>query len=625
MGNEYAPDRLPLATTLAAIAAAGVGGGLATFLVWFALRHTNLPAFTSSNLTTAVATAGTVIVCLAAAAAVWCWFHGPTKLRPLVYLVCYLAPAGIVCTTTAVPLSTSKLWLDGITGDQEFRTQFLTRLTDSWHISDMNYIDMPSYYPGSWFWLGGRFANILGLPGWEVFQPWALVSIAGAVSVLTPVWQRLIGSLPVATAITLVTTCVVLVISAAEPYAAIIAAGSSAAMVLAGRALRGHLWSLIGIIVFLGISATMYTLYTSVLAGTLILGSAIVAALVEQSIKPLLRMILIGICSGLIALTVWGPYLWAVLSGHPRSGATSQHYLPYSGAQVPLPMFSFTVIGLLCLVGLIYMMLNILEPDIMSLGITVIVTYGWIIASMVASLGGTTLLGFRLDAVLTVCLATLGVLGLAQAHLSYLPTKPRITAAVAIVIALAGIYYAQEIPARNTNAIDRAHTDTDGEGRRADRFAPGSATFYEAIDAELRTHTTSPADTVVLTDERTFLAYYPYRGFQAMTSHYANPLGQFDLRNTLIEHWANASWNELKDPDAFKDALDASPWAPPQAFIFRGNADDMDTGWTYDLAEDIYPNNPNVRFRGIFFNPAVFSAPYWDVAQVGPFVVVTLD
>lgn len=625
MDNEYAPDRLPLARTLAAMAAAGVGGGLATFIVWFALKHTTLPAFTSSNLTTAVATAGTVILCLLVAVAVWCWFHGPKQLRPLVYLVTYLAPAGLVCTTTAVPLSSTKLWLDGMTGDQEFRTQFLTHLTDSWRISDMNYIDMPSYYPAGWFWFGGRLANILGLDGWEVFQPWALVSIAMAVSLLTPVWQRLTGSLPVATGISMVTTCVVLVISAAEPYAAIIAAGSSAAMVLAGRALRGDRWALAGITLFLGISATMYTLYTAVLAGTLIVGSAVVAALVERTIKPFLRMIIIGIGSCIIALTAWGPYLMDLLSGRPRSGATSQHYLPYAGSQVPLPMFSLSLIGILCMVGLIYMVLNILEPDVMSLGVTVIVTYGWIIASMVASLGGTTLLGFRLDTVITVCLCTLGVLGLAQLHLTYLPAKPRLTAAVAIVIALAGVYYAQGIPARNTNAIDRAHTDTDGDGRRADRFAPGSVTFYEAIDAELRTHITSPADTVVLTDERSFLAFYPYRGFQAMTSHYANPLGQFDLRNTLIEHWATSSWNELKDPDQFKASLEASPWSPPQAFIFRGDADDMETGWKYDVAEDIYPNNPNVRFRGIFFNPAVFSAPYWDVAQVGPFVVVTLN
>ena len=45
----------------------------------------------------------------------------------------------------------------------------------------------------------------------------------------------------------------------------------------------------------------------------------------------------------------------------------------------------------------------------------------------------------------------------------------------------------------------------------------------------------------------------------------------------------------------------------------------------YDIAEDIYPNNPNVRFRGVWFNPAVFlnNPEHWNVTQVGPFVVVT--
>ncbi|EPD68048.1 hypothetical protein HMPREF1219_02472 [Corynebacterium pyruviciproducens ATCC BAA-1742] len=625
MGSEYAPDRLSIGATLAAMAASALGGGAATLLVWFILSGTNLPAFANSNLTTAVATAGTVVICVVVAVGCWLWLHGPKQLKPLVYLACYLAPAGIVCTTTAIPLSTTRLWLDGMTGDQEFRTQFLTRLTDSWHLSDMNYIDMPSFYPSGWFWLGGRMANLLGLPGWEAFQPWALVSIAAAVSLLTPVWQRIVGSVPVATGIALVTTCIVLVVSAAEPYAAIVAAGSSAAMVLAGRALRGAPWALAGVTIYLGISASMYTLYTSVLAGTLIVAAALVSALVTRSFSPLIRMIIIGVGSSLIALTVWFPYLKAVLTGQPRSGATSLHYLPYSGAQVPLPMFSFSLIGLLCMIGIVYMVLNVLDTDVMSLTITVIVTYCWIVASMVASLAGTTLLGFRLDAVIAICLSTAGVLGLAQLHLTYLPTRPRVTAAVAVVIALAGIYYAQGIPARNQTAIDRAHSDTDGYGERADRFAPGSATFYEALNDQLRTRIDSPADAVVLTDERSFLAVYPYRGFQAMTSHYANPLGQFDLRNTLIEHWADSSWNELSDPAAFKDTLAGSPWEPPQAFIFRGDADDMETGWKYDLAEDIYPNDPNVRFRGIFFNPAVFSAPYWDVAQVGPFVVVTLN
>ena len=66
--------------------------------------------------------------------------------------------------------------------------------------------------------------------------------------------------------------------------------------------------------------------------------------------------------------------------------------------------------------------------------------------------------------------------------------------------------------------------------------------------------------------------------------------------------------------------MDDSPWRAPDVFIFRG---DQDKGYKYDVAEDIYPNNPNVRFRGVYFNPEVFST--WDVTQVGPFIVVTRE
>ena len=50
--------------------------------------------------------------------------------------------------------------------------------------------------------------------------------------------------------------------------------------------------------------------------------------------------------------------------------------------------------------------------------------------------------------------------------------------------------------------------------------------------------------------------------------------------------------------------------------------EDTEAGWKYDLAEDLYPNNPNVRFRGVFFNPEVFGEN-WEIAQIGPFVVVS--
>ncbi len=80
--------------------------------------------------------------------------------------------------TLAMPLAATKLYLLGISVDQQFRTEYLTRLTDSAALQDMTYADLPPFYPAGWFWIGGRVANLIGMHGWEAFKPWAIVSIA---------------------------------------------------------------------------------------------------------------------------------------------------------------------------------------------------------------------------------------------------------------------------------------------------------------------------------------------------------------------------------------------------------------------------------------------------------------
>ena len=119
-----------------------------------------------------------------------------------------------------------------------------------------------------------------------------------------------------------------------------------------------------------------------------------------------------------------------------------------------------------------------------------------------------------------------------------------------------------------------AYTDTDGNGQRADRRPPGAEQYYAEIDAQH--HARPPADraneTVVMTADYSFLAFYPYYGFQGLTSHYANPLAQFKERSAAIEGWAT-----LTKPDQFIDALDALPWAPPTVFLMRHGANDTYT------------------------------------------------
>ncbi|MDO4909749.1 MAG: galactan 5-O-arabinofuranosyltransferase [Corynebacterium sp.] len=650
VGIEYTKDRLGTWATLVSILCAFFGGGIFMLICWKVLKHTHLPAFGASMVSRALATAGTVLVLVVVAALVMLWLNASDQhrsrrlLRPITYVVTYLSPAALVMTSTAIPLAATKLYLDGITVDQGFRTQFLTRLTDTTHLVDMNYIDMPSYYPGLWFWLGGRFAHLMHLSGWEAFQPWALITIAAVTSALVPIWQRLTGSLPVGVAIALVTTCIGLTVAAEEPYALLIALLMPAATVILTRGLRGDWLAIIAIGLYAGLSASTYTLYTVVLTLSFGVIALVVVVVKEHSLKPLLNIIWMAIIAAIIALPVWWGYFHAVLTGGVRPNATAGHYLPAQATQLPLPMLSWSIVGILCLIGTVVLIIRFNDKELRSMALSVIVFYCWIVASQIATLGGTTLLGFRVDTLIIFQLATAGVIGIAEIRTvglyRFYPeafnarTRQIVTFTLVTVLSFAGLSYAQSIPDRNHNSIDLAYTDTDGNGDRADLYPADSGQYYSQIDEYIRSFGYVPDQTVVLTDENNFMSYYPYFGFQAFTSHYANPLGEFSARNQTIESWATSSWVEINTPEKFQQELENSKWRSPDVFILRGNLNDFEgtnqsdhgasSGWRYDLSEDIYPNNPNVRFRGIFFNPAVFATG-WHTQQIGPFVVIVAE
>lgn len=183
------------------------------------------------------------------------------------------------------------------------------------------------------------------------------------------------------------------------------------------------------------------------------------------------------------------------------------------------------------------------------------------------------------------------------------------------MIGLAGaMAFSQDIPDTLGPDITVAYTDTDGAGQRGDRRPPGAEQYYAEIDAAITEQTGRPRDeTVVLTADYSFLSFYPYFGFQGLTSHYANPLAQFEARSAEIESWA-----DLDTSAEFTAALDALPWQPPTVFLMRGGAAST---YTLRLAEDVYPNQPNVRRYTVELDAALFDSPEFDVQTIGPFVL----
>lgn len=656
--TDYTPDQLSKRQFWVALSVTAFLAALGSVAAWLLLSTMTLPAYSTSNVLRGLSTATSALIIAGMLGLLLWWvfdqYLGKTRPRwrsLFIRYYCYVAPALLVIVNLALPLAATKLYLGGISVDQEFRTQYLTRLTDSMQLSDMNYLDLPTYYPAAWFWFGGRFANLIGVAGWEAFQPWSIVSLAVCASLLTPIWQRLVGSLPIGTALAVTNTLIVLNFNAEEPYAAVVLLGAPVAVILANRAVAGSTSALLAVTLYLGISAATYTLYTGMLALITVVLAVLQARKPQGKWqwRPLARLSVMGVGAVLIAALAWGPYYLAVLTGNYERNSAATRYLPEIGTEVPLPMFSLTFMGLLCLAGLCYLIVRRKAPDILALGVALAITYGWVVASMLATVFGHSLLGFRLSGMVTLFLSTAGIFLvsdlrlLSMNRLESISKYPRrafhVSAVFLTIFALGLLQFGQQIPKHHQSNIDLAYTDTDPTGTRGNAYPADAGQYYADIDAYLQAEGFVPRDTVVLTDEFEFLAYFPYRGFQALTAHYANPLGEFPQRNTAIETWAEASW-ELS-PTEFQELLASSQWAAPEVFIFQADSTELNDAtdqattdsaaadaaaeWSMDIAEDIFPNNPNVRWRALSFNPAVFAddAGLWKIHQIGSFAVVT--
>jgi len=607
-------------TTVATMAAAALIAIIVSVVALAAISRVEWPAYPSSNQLHALTTVGQV-GCLIGLLAVGVLWRRGWRILSRIGAAVFLAAFTVV--TLGMPLGATKLYLFGISVDQQFRTEYLTRLTDSPALHDMTYAGLPPFYPPGWFWVGGRAAALTGTPAWEMYKPWSIISIAIAVAVAGALWSKLIR-FEYALAVTTATAAVTLAYNSTEPYSAIITVLIPPVLVLAWSGLRGGQrhggWAaVIGVGLFLGFTATFYTLLLGYTAFTVTV-MAVLAAIARRSAGPLLRVAVIAVIAAAIAAITWLPFLIRAARSPLGDTGTAQHYLPADGAVLTFPMLQFSLLGALCLLGTLWLVWRGWSSvRAAALGIGVLALYAWSLLSMLTTLAGTTLLSFRLQPTLTVLLAAAGVFGFIEIALAAAERWSRRVIPLAVAIGLIGaIGFSQDIPHVLRPDITVAYTDTDGNGQRGDRRPPGAEKYYAQIDAAIREATGKPRDeTVVMTADYSFLSYYPYFGFQGLTSHYANPLAEFDKRAAAIE-----SWGTLRNAEEFARALDAMPWSPPTVFLMRrsGAAGSSNT-YTLRLAEDVYPNQPNVRRYTVELDAKLFAEPYFTVMNIGPFVL----
>ncbi|MDD7812420.1 galactan 5-O-arabinofuranosyltransferase [Mycobacterium sp. CSUR Q5927] len=606
-------------TTVGQMILAGLIAVVVAVIALVAIARVQWPAYPSSNQLHALTTVGQVGCLAGLGAAAWLWRRGRQALG---WLAAVVFTSAFSVVTLAMPLGATKLYLFGVSVDQQFRTEYLTRMTDSPALHDMTYLGLPSFYPPGWFWLGGRAAALTGIPAWEMYKPWAITSMAIAVAIALVLWNKLIR-FEYALLVTLAGAAVTLAYSSPEPYAAMITVLLPPVLVLAwsglGAGERGGGWGAVaGAGIFLGFAATFYTLLVAYSAFTVVLMALLLTA-ARRSLNPLARLVVTGVIAAAIAAITWTPYLLRAASNPTSDTGSARHYLPGDGAELSFPMLQFTLLGALCLLGTGWLVVRArTSTRAAALAIGVVGVYAWSMLSMVSTLARTTLLSFRLQPTLTVLLATAGVFGFVEAARALGGAATgwhRVVYPAATAVGLAGaIAFSQDIPEVLRPDITVAYTDTDGHGQRGDRRPPGAAKYYDAVDAAITKTTGKPRDeTVVLTADYSFLSFYPYWGFQGLTSHYANPLAQFSARAAAIE-----AWSKLETAEQFTRALDDLPWPAPTVFLMRPGSGDT---YTLRLAKDVYPNHPNVRRYTVDLDAALFDGPAFSVEKIGPFVL----
>ncbi|MFW0789724.1 galactan 5-O-arabinofuranosyltransferase [Gordonia sp. CPCC 205333] len=630
----------------AGLVATVVVGAIVAYAALLVIGKVDWPAFNSSNVTRALTTIGQAVAIAVLVVAVIAY-----RLRrwaPALPILSAAGVAGFVTITLGMPLGATKLYLGGLSVDQQFRTEYLTRLTDSPHLADMTYHGLAPYYPAGWFWMGGRFAQFDGLPGWEAYKPWSILSIAVAAALATALWNRMIGT-DRGIAVSLAVTVVTLIYAAPEPYGAVLILLGVPMLVVFVHALRGlrgtsvaglraTSWpAVIASGLFIGLSATFYTLFTGLLAGITILlalwfsvagwlataNKARPAADVRAQRRTLIvgvvgRLAAMGIIGGLVALFAWAPYLSDRISGTAASGGSAEHYLPESGALFPMPMFDVSLVGVLTLIGLGWVLLRFRQRTIaLAFAAAIVGVYVVVAISLLRTATGSTLLSFRLGPVLIAILSAAGIFGIGELARAAVGKFGDVRFVIGALGIIAAVGMAQSVPGMLSSDVTTAYTDTDGTGVRADKKPAGAESYFPKIHNLIRDQTGKPADqTIVLTADYGFLSLYPYWGFQGLTSHYANPLAEFDKRAKIIERWS-----KIASPDEMITELDGAPWTPPTVFLFRYSAD----GYSLKLAEDVYPNDPNVRRYTVTYQKSAFADPRFRVTEVGPFVLVVRE
>ena len=607
-------------------AAAGLVAAVVSVLVQFVLSriHVPVPSWAPQSLIGLVSAFAVLAALWLAVRSRFTWAGRATVWAGLSLLV---------SSVLALMVDGTKLYLNGSTGDNLFRVEYLTRLTDSPAFNDFAYPNMPGYYPRGWFWIAGRLAALLHVPGWEMYKPAAIASMAIGTVLCYVAWCLVLRpgkSLLVTLA---VATVAVNTWAANEPYAWVFGALIPPLAAVAWHYLADRertAWRpavLLG--VFIGLLGLFYTLLLGFFVFTTVITGVVMAVLAIRRGEArwpafrtqLLRLIWVGLAALPLLLLQWLPYeLTALGASVKQSGAL--RFLPQTGSIYPIFNYPTSFAGVLALIGLVWGLLR-LRNNVVARALILIVAcgYAWYAMSFLLTVLHLTLLPFKVQLVMDQTLRCLGVLGIIDgARLLWkLVARQWRAYAVLAVTVLSAIGMVGELQVGNSNLSELTNdaysgyypTGVNALGQH-DKTQDGY--WNPQLHDTIARLTGKPEDQItVLSTYQDFLAYYPYWNFQTTVLEYANPIADFDSRRAAIEQWAR-----LKTPEELLTALNTSKFGAPTVFVFRTASD----GLHMRVTRNVFPAAADNAAYDVVFPAKLFNSPAFTTTKVGPFTIV---
>lgn len=521
---------------------------------------------------------------------------------------------GLAALTMLIALHGTPFDAYGIRGDQSYRTEAVTRFADSWG-GDYTYRGLPTYYAPGFFWTLGRFAALAGVEPWHMLKFGAV-----AVAFLAPVasysaWRYLVPPRVAAlvSAVPLVVPALYetygwLVQVTIVPWWLIAIHGMSRPGV---RRPNMVALGLVGSVLFL---FYYYYFFVFVLVYGLFLATQWWHD--ELRRKDVLRgLATLGIAA-LGSAIYWAPLAWNLLTASSVESLNNR-WLTSNSGDLALPMLQANVVGVLCLIGLIFLVATAGEALSRSLLVVLVCLYLWHAIGYLALVVNIPLMSFRMKDLVPVVLLSAAALALvrtakyAVGRLADRRVWSVVTAGAVLLAVFAGDRFVTTVV--DDERIKAAHNETLPDGT-----LPG---FHDA-DAKAKTPSAQQVKTaidgayqgqghpVVLSDRTDLFAFYPYYGFVQWNANYSHPTSRYHERLAFLDRVA-----KLNTADDFAEQTENNPYDRIDAFVLHVEGNYV----VFRSADDAFPFG--TKGRTIKLPMRLIQPEHFRVTRLGEYLV----